>query len=123
MGIMMKPAEERATAPEKRLARVVSCGRAEEVCCCRRMYDTLCLPSTLDIVLFLTPISRFASEVRKAFKVVKYSALPQLVRMTEGNVPRHNCLMGLGCDRIKRIVAKSEVEPDCWTRVLRRSAG
>jgi len=31
--------------------------------------------------------------------------------------------MGLGWERIWRRVARSVVVPDCWRRVLRRSAG
>ena len=43
--------------------------------------------------------------------------------MTDGSVPRQSCFKQLGPARIWRSVVPREVERDCWTRVLRRSAG
>lgn len=60
---------------------------------------------------------------RSAFSVVKYSADPRPVRMTLGSVPRHRCWMAFGPAVMERRVSRREVERDCWTRVLRRSAG
>lgn len=48
---------------------------------------------------------------------------PKPVRKAEGRVPRQNDRMELGDLEISRMVARSELCPDCWTRVLRRSAG
>jgi len=61
MGIMMKPTDARATAPEDKLARKVSWGRDEDV---RAVMGVA-------LLLLLTPRSRFARDVRKAFSVVK----------------------------------------------------
>ena len=47
---------------------------------------------------------------------------PKPVRRAEGRVPRQKERIDLDCD-ISRKVARREVDPDCWTRVLRRSAG
>lgn len=38
-------------------------------------------------------------------------------------MPRHSCRKGFGFEVMSRRVVKSDVEPDCWTRVLRRSMG
>lgn len=46
-----------------------------------------------------------------------------LVRRQEGRVPRHRLRIGFGFEAMERRVARREVEPLCWTRVLRRSAG
>ena len=47
------------------------------------------------------------------------------MRITEGVVPRQSWRTGLGPSRIWRRtwVIVVEREPDCWTRVLSRSAG
>jgi len=43
--------------------------------------------------------------------------------MALGIAPRHSVLIGLGPLRIARMVKRRVVVWDCWTRVLRRSAG
>ena len=48
---------------------------------------------------------------------------PNPVRRAEGRVPRQKDWIALGAWAISRIVMRREREPDCWTRVLRRSAG
>ena len=45
------------------------------------------------------------------------------MRRAEGTVPRHRDVMGCGRERIERRTGRREEERDCWTRVLRRSAG
>ena len=45
------------------------------------------------------------------------------VRITEGRVPRQSCIRELGPASMELRVARRDVERDCWTRVLRRSAG
>lgn len=54
---------------------------------------------------------------------MKYIAEPKPVRKADGRVPRQNERIEVWEDEISRIVARSELCPDCWTRVLRRSAG
>jgi hypothetical protein len=54
---------------------------------------------------------------------VKYNALPKPVRSALGTVPRHSDVMGFGPERILRSVPLRVEKRDCWTRVLRRSAG
>lgn len=57
-------------------------------------------------------------------RMVKYRAEPNPVRRAEGRVPRHSARMGLEDDRMVLIVGRrAAVWCDCWTRVLRRSAG
>lgn len=65
----------------------------------------------------------FAMYWRSALREEKYSAEPTPVRMTDGSVPRQSCFKESGPARIWRSVMPREVERDCWTRVLRRSAG
>jgi len=45
------------------------------------------------------------------------------VRKADGRVPRQKARMELGDEEISRMVRRSELEPLCWTRVFRRSAG
>lgn len=45
------------------------------------------------------------------------------MRRAEGRVPRQKAKMEFGEEDIDRIVERRVVECDCWTRVLRRSAG
>lgn len=45
------------------------------------------------------------------------------VRITEGRVPRQSCFRELGPASMELRVVRRDVERDCWTRVLRRSAG
>lgn len=55
---------------------------------------------------------------------MKYKAEPKPVRRAEGSVPRHNERMGCGEERMfLRVGRRVAPCPDCWTRVLRRSAG
>lgn len=113
MGIRTIPADARAMAPVARFARFESLGSEEEwvgfpPCSTtpmeRRRFDraTFCL---------------------KAFKPVKYMAEPRPVRRADGAVPRQKERMEFDDLEISRIVDSKELEPDCWTRVLRRSAG
>lgn len=56
--------------------------------------------------------------------MVKYRAEPKPVRRADGSVPRHSARIGLEEDRMVLIVGRrAAVWCDCWTRVLRRSAG
>lgn len=48
---------------------------------------------------------------------------PKPVRRQEGRVPRQKEAMALGAEAISRMVRRRVVDEDCWTRVLRRSAG
>ena len=113
IGININPADALAIAPVVRFARFDSLGRAEEY------VGTLPFSNT--------PIERSKFEratfCRKAFRLVKYIADPKPVRRAEGKVPRQKDWMELGDREISRMVARRELEPDCWTRVLRRSAG
>jgi len=113
IGIKMKPAEALATAPVVKFARFESFGKDEE-------YVGSAPFSTTPMVL-----SRFdrATCWRRALRLVKYIADPKPVRRAEGKVPRQNAVMEFGDLEISRMVVRREVEPDCCTRVLRRSAG
>ena len=110
IGIMMKPAHVRAKAPVARLAVLLSFGRELE-----------CSPPPI------ATSPRFAAiklaRCRNAFRPEKYMAEPHPVRRVLGNVPLQNCFMGFGPFAIDRIVPSSVFERDCWTLVLRRSAG
>ena len=113
IGIKIKPADALAIAPVVRFARFDSLGRAEEYVGTPPFSNT--------------PIerSRFerATFCRRAFKLVKYIADPNPVRRAEGMVPRQNDWMLFGDREISRMVASRELDPDCWTRVFKRSAG
>lgn len=64
-----------------------------------------------------------ATPCRRALRLVKYRAEPNPVRRAEGSVPRHRLRIGCGEARmVLRVGRRAEVW-DCWTRVLRRSAG
>ena len=110
-GMRIMPANTRAEAPVKRFCAEESFGR------------TLLLPpgprigAAIDLALLL------ATSWRKVFRLVKYSAEPKPVRSADGTVPRHNEAIGRGPDNIDRSTGNREEERDCWTRVLRRSAG
>lgn len=54
---------------------------------------------------------------------MKYRAEPKPVRRAEGSVPRQNEDRAREPVHISRIEALTEVLPDCWTRVLSKSAG
>ena len=55
---------------------------------------------------------------------MKYRAEPKPVRRADGRVPRHRLRMGWGEERmVLRVGRRAAVCWDCWTRVLRRSAG
>ena len=115
MGIMMKPTDARATAPVVRFARLESRGSDEE-----EWFEELGGTSRS---LVRVRISDRATFWRRALRVEKYRADPTPVRITEGSVPRHSCLSVLGPLTISWKVLIRDAEPDCWTRVLRRSAG
>lgn len=109
-GIITKPAATLATAPVARLAVLESLGRTEDD---------------------LAPITGLARAIgldcarawRNALRLVKYSADPKPVRRAEGSVPRHNPRIGFGEEMIAFKVGRRDAPWDCWTRVLRRSAG
>lgn len=61
--------------------------------------------------------------VRRALRLPKYSAEPKPVRIAEGSVPRHSCLIGEGPEVRERSVAARVVPWACWMRVFKRSAG
>jgi hypothetical protein len=109
---MTKPAATRAAAPVARFALWESLGSAED-----------------PFPIFFTSASYLVSDVeaklvRNALSDVKYNAEPRPVRSAEGRVPRQRFRTGLGEDRIVFTVEKTEEGwADCWTRVLRRSAG
>lgn len=121
IGIMMNPADARAVAPVLRLAMLESRGNDEE-------------EEEEEEEWFGPPFGTVTNPVEarmleratcclSAFRVEKYKADPKPVRMTDGRVPRHNCLKEWGLCDISWIVWRSEAEPDCWTRVFSRSAG
>jgi len=60
---------------------------------------------------------------RMALRLVKYMAEPKPVRRADGTAPRQSAGMSCGAARISAMAALSECEPDCCTRVLRRSMG
>lgn len=111
----MKPTDARATAPVPRFARLERRGKEEEV-------DCEALPSRANDAEDVTTLD-FATCCLSELRVVKYSAEPKLVRMTDGSVPRHNCLRVSGPLTISRNVCATDAEPDCWTLVFSRSAG
>lgn len=118
IGIMMKPTDARAKAPVIKLANGDSLGSIDE--------DAKCLALAVAGLVDPSPItnaSAFANLVLRIFKEVKYRALPTLVRMVLGRVPRHNCFIGLGPAAMARSDPMRECDPDCWTRVLSRSTG
>ena len=107
----MNPAEALAIAPVVKFARFDSFGREDDVgsfpfsttpIVCRRFDRATCW--------------------RKALRLVKYIADPNPVRRAEGSVPRQKAVIEFDFE-ISRIVASTELCPDCWTRVLSRSAG
>lgn len=106
---MTNPAATRATAPVARLAVFDSLGRAEED------FDAVELARTIGVLAW-------ATACRRALRLVKYKADPKPVRRAEGSVPRHNPRIGCGEERIVLSVGRRDCW-DCWTRVLRRSAG
>jgi hypothetical protein len=71
----------------------------------------------------LRPAAIKLARRRSAFRLEKYIADPHPVRSVLGSVPRQNCFMGFGPFAMDRMVPNSVLERDCWTRVLRRSAG
>lgn len=109
----MNPADVLAMAPVVRFARFDSFGKADE-----------CVGT---LPLSKTPIDlrRFERITfwRRAFKLVKYIADPKPVRRAEGAVPRQKDRIELEDFDISRKVSRRDLEPDCCTRVLRRSAG
>ena len=74
MGIMMKPTEARAMAPEVMLARGVSWGREEDVALAAagtESVDLLAWDDREEEAWSFVPRSCFARDVRKAFNVLK----------------------------------------------------
>ena len=115
---MIKPTDARANAPVIRFASGDSLGRVEEDA------DALALAvAGLFDPSPMTSASACANLVLRMFKDVKYKALPTLVRIVLGSVPRHSCLIGLGPAAIALMDPMSECDPDCCTRVLSRSTG
>jgi hypothetical protein len=107
---MTKPAATLATAPVVRLAVLDSLGRTEDdlapIAGLARASGLLC-----------------ATAWRNELRLVKYSADPKPVRRAEGSVPRHSPRIGFGEETIAFKVGRRAAPWDCWTRVLRRSAG
>lgn len=82
---MMKPTEARARAPEKRLSEA---GREGSV-----LLVLACCLSELEVEVEARrelKVGEVDRKLRRLLRVVKYNALPTLVRMTEGSVPRHS---------------------------------
>jgi hypothetical protein len=100
-------------APVVRFARFDNLGKAEECVGVLPRSTTLSDRKRFECVTFC----------RNAFKLVKYNAEPRPVRRAEGTVPRQKERIECGASEISRIVESKEMEPDCCTRVLRRSAG
>jgi hypothetical protein len=106
----MKPAQVRAKAPVAKLAVLLSFGSELE-----------CSPPSLAAPLL--PAAIKLARRRSAFSPEKYIADPQPVRNVLGKVPLQNCRTGFGPLAMDRMVPRSVLERDCWTRVFRRSAG
>ena len=113
MGIMTKPMEARATAPVPRFARLDSTGREDE-------WWVVPAGETKPVDVRIVDRETYC---RSALRLEKYKADPIPVRKVEGRVPRQNCFKGCGPREISRMTVRKELDPDCWTRVLRRSAG
>lgn len=109
----MKPAEVLAIAPVVRFAQFESFGSAEDE-------DWTLDPSTTTMLLSKFERAIFCLSV---LRLVKYKAEPKPVRSAEGAVPRQNPRIAFGPAKISRKEALREVEPDCCTRVLSKSAG
>jgi hypothetical protein len=107
---MMKPAHVRAKAPVARFAMLLSFGSELE-----------CSPPL--ITASPRPAATTLARRRSAFRPEKYIADPHPVRNVLGSVPLQNCRIGFGPFAIDRMVPRRVLERDCWTRVLRRSAG
>ena len=75
------------------------------------------------IITSLLPAARRLALRRSAFSPEKYIADPKPVRSVLGSVPLQNCRIGFGPLAIDLMVPRSVFVRDCWTRVLRRSAG
>ena len=114
-GIKMRPADALAIAPVVMFAMLDSFGSEDDEC-------WVPLPGTCPIVADGS-ICDDATCCRNELRVVKYRAEPNPVLTTEGSVPLQSCLKALGPDAISCKLALKEVERDCWTRVLSRSAG
>jgi hypothetical protein len=115
IGIRTKPAAALAMAPVVRFARFDSCGSEDD--------DGLGGMAVPGVTLAEGENRDAATCWRRAFRVVKYSAEPRPVRITEGRAPRQSCWMVLGDEDISRKVASREGECVCCTRVFNRSAG
>lgn len=114
IGINTKPADVLAIAPVVRFAKFDNFGSADDV------DGSTLVPSTTPI--FRSRVER-ATCCLSALRLVKYRADPKPVRRADGAVPRQKPQMAFGPAKISRNEALRELEPDCWTRVLRRSAG
>lgn len=106
----MNPAATRAAAPVARFATFPILGKTED-----------------PLEALVSPASGMAGILETYcliwLSIPKYSADPKPVLMTDGVVPRHSWRIGLGPLRTSRRACRSEDVFDCWTRVLRRSAG
>jgi hypothetical protein len=103
------PAAVRAKAPERRFAEAERRGRAE-------------VEVEVEELVVAAPVC--AIPLLKASKLVKYRALPNPVRITEGSVPRQSCSRPRGPPRdMSRSVAERLVCCACCRRVFSRSAG
>ena len=108
----ISPAKTLAVAPVSKFPVELSFGSTDEV-----------LPALTTLKLGALRAVLLATSCLNVFKLVKYKAEPKPVRRAEGTVPRHRDVIGCGPERMLRRTGSSEEERDCWTRVLRRSAG
>ena len=112
-----KPAKTRALAPVNRFCVLDSLGSTELDFVKGCFVVVVAAPFPPEVLLL------FARIWRNELRDVKYKADPKPVRSAEGMVPRQRLVTGCGPERIVFRTVGSEEDRDCWTRVLRRSAG
>lgn len=120
---MTNPAATRAAAPVAKLAELDNFGRADEAVAAAAALGVLLLALWCPVARSMG-LPLWARPWRRALRLVKYRAEPKLVRRAEGRVPRHRERMGFEDERMAFMVGRRAMGWwDCWTRVLRRSAG
>lgn len=126
MGMRQRPAEARATAPVRRFARLERRGREEEEAEEAGERGLGRVDGWFSSA-GMKGAGRWrwerATRCRRALREEKYRAEPRPVRMTDGRVPRQSWRRGVGPEVMEWKVWRREVDGDCCTRVLRRSAG